>query len=536
MCGIIGIRQKSDTPSIITSRCARGLLAGVANRGRESCGIALYTGDLCVVRKRPGTPEEAVPLSFVDGNPSTAAIGQTRYSTQGSGSTIAEIDGQTYAIDTDSSFSTRNAQPFYTDTAPEGRIVLVHNGNLTNTEELRVFLEKRRYRYTSETDSELIVLLIRYFLEHPTEAVSYTALAQHDLRIIINAIYATMSMLKGTFSCILMVHDNLFAFRDRHLNRPLKIAETDDHYIIASESAAWHKYQARYCIDIEGGEVVVVTKDALLHFSSPFQRIPQKCAFEKPYLMDPKSALTSEGNREGGFETVGSYRDRGGRLLYQMHGQHLGPGIIIPTMDSGEYYAQGVQFLHMQAHPGKSFYFNAYPKDASAGRTFILSNQLDRLTKLKIKFFNLTPALSDRIRFICQNDQFCWLILVDDSLVRSNTMQAYIERLRHNLQDNLPDLHEWVKIGVLLGTPPITSPCFYGIDTPTLDELAAAKWTHEEIRQRIGADYLGYLPLSSFKELQGQHCRDYCYACFGGEYVIPLNDQQRAALTQPLPA
>src|SRR5690606_30600977 len=118
----------------------------------------------------------------------------------------------------------------------------------------------------------------------------------------------------------------LFAFRDIHLNRPLKIAETDKHYIIASESAAWHKYQARYCTDVEGGEIVMVTAHGITRFSSSLEVLPQKCAFEKPYLMDPKSALTSEGNREGGFETVGYYRDRGGQVLYQAHASHLGPG------------------------------------------------------------------------------------------------------------------------------------------------------------------------------------------------------------------
>jgi len=347
-----------------------------------------------------------------------------------------------------------------------------------------------------------------------------------------NAIFNVINKLKGTFSCLIMYKGKLYAFRDIHENRPLKIARTEKHYVVSSESTAWHEAEGKFLEDVAGGSVTCISRDGLNRYLSPFKLCKQKCSLEKVYMNHPTSVLTSNANTELGYIRVGNYRDFVGGEVYKYIKSNIGPGIILPVEESGEFYAYGVQYEHSQDYPRLSFYVSAYKKTKRALRNFIYSQQLDREKKIRLKFANLSLTLKKRINLILKSSDTCWIILVDDTLIRSTTATDYIARLRKNLKTFLtPETYDKIKIALILGGPRIINPCFFGIDMPTKEELAASTMSNKEIAKKIDADFVGYPPLKLFKSFQGENSCDYCFACFEeGEYIIPINSKQKASL------
>lgn len=488
-------------------------LQGLQHRGKESAGATLLAeGNKLETFKGLGLVQEAIPWNWIAARPCSIALGHTRYSTMGAG--VAKKDRRTLGVQSSpaTEFKTRNAQPFYLP-KEDPLFSVIHNGTLVNAGELRDFLTAKGICFFSETDTEVIPELVYYF--HKNEGYSIT-----------DSVIQCMKMLEGSFSCIMVTSEGvIYAFRDRFGNRPLKAAKTETHLIISSESCAWHKFGAQYLSSVGEGELWEIRGDDIQKTKVLNQENKAHCIFENIYLKSPHTNLTSDHSRNGGNGTVAEFRQKLGKKLGKQH--LLGPGIVIPMMESGEYYAYGYQYEHSLRNPGLSWIHNALPKDKSIGRAFIEPTEEDRLETLKRKYFNLFDCVRDKINLLLSRsaDQI-WIICVDDSLVRSDTSKNVIARIRSILTEMYPMEINRFKIAWILGSPPVKFPCYHGIDFPSSEELIAANKAHEQIQDKIGADYLGYLSLEDLEGVVGPEYKHFCKACFTGDYPIPVPKNQ----------
>jgi amidophosphoribosyltransferase len=367
-----------------------------------------------------------------------------------------------------------NAQPFTVGTN-KGRIAVAHNGNLTNAAEIRRQLESEGAIFSATSDTEVILHLVSRSRERTLAAALRDALLQ----------------VQGAFSLVLLSKDQLIVARDPHGFRPMAMGfmELSDGamcYGFASETCAFDLIGATFLGDVEPGEMIVLNRDGMTRerFAPLLPR--SQCVFEHVYFSRPDSIVFGR--------PVGQSRELLGRLLAQMCPAE--GDVVVPVPDSGVAAALG-----FAAESGIPFRMGLI-RNHYVGRTFIEPSQAIRDFGVKLK---LNP-----VRHLLAGKR---VVLVDDSIVRGTTSRKIVRMVRNA---GATEVH------MRISCPPTISPCFYGVDTPTKNELIAANHSVEEIRRYVEADSLGYLPIEGLREAVQDSNREYCYACYTGDYPTDL--------------
>ncbi|MEO3863395.1 amidophosphoribosyltransferase [Acrocarpospora sp. B8E8] len=363
-----------------------------------------------------------------------------------------------------------NAQPTLNSTEVGG-LALAHNGNLINTGELAVRLAPGTIRAT--TDTEVLTAL----------------LAQDGSRPIEDAAAEVLPQVRGAYSLVFMNETTLFAARDPQGVRPLVLGRLERGWVVASETAALDIVGAVFTREIEPGELITIDERGVRSRRFALAE-PKGCLFEYVYLARPDTSIAGRG--------VQATRVEVGRQLAREH--PVDADLVIPTPESGTPAAIG--YAEQSGIP----YGQGLVKNSYVGRTFIQPSQTIRQLGIRLK---LNP-----LREIVQGKR---LVVVDDSIVRGNTQRAIVKMLR---EAGATEVH------VRISSPPVSWPCFYGIDFATRAELIAGSLTVEEICQSLGADSLGYISLDGLTRATTIPAGRLCRACFDGDYPIPIDQDQ----------
>lgn len=368
-----------------------------------------------------------------------------------------------------------NIQPLLINFFGEG-IALSHNGNLINAEELRKKLELEGSIFQTTMDTEVIV----HLLTHSSQSLGRK-----------KALLQALKQVKGAYSLLLLTGKELIAARDPQGFRPLVLGKLGKSLLLSSETCAFDLLGAKYIREIRPGEVVSITKKGIESFSlySSKAKIRQ-CIFEHIYFARPDSIIFGE--------SVHRVREKIGRYLAREHPCRA--DLVIPVPDSGMCAALGF------ARESKIPFGVGLTRNHYIGRTFIQPLQFMRDMEVRIK---LNP-----IKEVLQGKR---IVLIDDSIVRGTTSRKIIRLLR---EGGAKEVH------FRIGSPPIKFPCFFGIDTPVQKELIASSHNIEEIREKIGADTLGYLSLEGLLNCVNKP-QNYCTACFNGDYPLKVHPQTK---------
>lgn len=440
-CGVVGIYGHKNAAQL-----AYLALYALQHRGEESCGIVSFDKNKVYQHKGMGLVGNVFKEENLKKLKGSTAIGHVRYSTTGS-STV------------------KNVQPLLVN-HKRGYIAVAHNGNLTNSVELRNELEDSGSILQTTMDSELIL----HFLVRDK---------QNNYR---EKMVSSIEKLEGAYSFVFMINDSIYAMRDPHGFRPLCIGKAGNAYVVASETCALDMIQASYLRDVEPGEVIIIDKNGLTSLKSPNVKKHAFCIFENIYFSRPDSNVFTK--------SVYLTRKNLGKMLAKEH--PVEADIVMPIPDSGTYAALGY------AEESKIPIEMAFVRNHYIGRTFIQPSQLIRDFKVKIK---LNP-----IRDLLHGKR---IIIVEDSIVRGTTSKGRVRALR---EAGAKEIH------MRVSCPPLISPCFYGIDFPTKKELIASNHSLEEIRDFIGVDSLRYLSLDGMLGAMMLPKEEFCTACFTGNY------------------
>ena len=453
-CGVFGVfsRERADLAPLVYY----GLYA-LQHRGQESAGIALNDDGVFSALRDTGLVSEVFPhdrLSALGlGN---IAVGHVRYATTGGD-------------------SKQNVQPLLVNHR-KGRMALAHNGNLTNSAQLRDALEARGSIFHTTTDSEVIAYQI----------------VQERLRCpsIEAAVAAAMDTLEGAYSLVISSPTKLIAARDPHGFRPLCMGRRDDGSVVfASESCALDAVGAVFERDVEPGEVVTVSAAGVRSDKRHCGLCPRRlCVFEYIYFARPDSVIDGA--------SVCLARQRAGAFLALTHPARA--DVVIGVPDSGLDAAIG--FARESGIP----YAIGFTKNKYIGRTFIAPTQGERESGVNIK---LNP-----IRAVVEGKR---VVLIDDSIVRGTTCRRTVRMLR---EAGATEVH------MRVSAPPFVAPCWYGTDIDSADNLIANHHSVAEIAEIIGVDSLGYLTTEQAALLTGSD-DGFCTACFGGDYptAVPID-------------
>jgi amidophosphoribosyltransferase len=453
MCGITGVL----TPGRDAARLAYFGLYALQHRGQESAGIAASDGGTIRSHKDMGLIGAIFDEDSLAQLSGYIAVGHTRYSTTGSSIVV-------------------NAQPLL-ETTEIGDFAFAHNGNLTNTDELRASLSPST-TLQATSDSEVMAKSI-------VEA-SGTMLER---------IKHVISIARGAYSVVLVTKDELFAFRDPWGVRPLCIGSfPGGGYAVASESCALPTIGAQYVREIEPGEVVRITSSGLESTIVVNERAhPALCMFEYIYFARPDSMLNGR--------SIYMARLAMGRALAKEHPVEADVVMAIP--DSA--VPGGIGYATESGLP----YIEGLIKNRYIGRTFISPDQGMRSRGVQLKF---NPVV--------ENLQGQRVVVVDDSIVRGTTTPRIVKLLR---EAGAKEVH------LRITSPPIKHPCYLGVDMATYDELIAANYTIDEICAKAGADSLGYLSLEALIASTGRKREEMCLGCLTGEYPnVPAAHTTRA--------
>jgi amidophosphoribosyltransferase len=417
--------------------------------------------------------QESVGIVSIDPAGNAVAVRRMGTISDGMAQELERIPG-TSAVghtrySTAGSSTLENAQPMHVRSRG-GHVTLAHNGNLTNATELRVELENQGSIFASSMDSEVIVhRLARSSATAPEERVA-DALRGVD----------------GAFSVILAVGTAMIAARDPRGWRPLCIGRLDGAVVFASETCALDIVGATFEREVEPGELVVVDDNGMrsLH---PFERKERRqCVFEYVYFARPDSRVFG-----------GSVNDARRALGRRLALEHPAPGadIVFSVPDSSNSAALG--FAEASGLP----YELALIRNHYVGRTFIQPTQAGRDAKVKIKYNAVRDVLQGRS-----------VVMVDDSIVRGTTTRGLVAMVR---AAGAREVH------MRVSSPPVTGPCYYGIDTPSREELIAGRMEHGQIAAHLGVDTLGYLSLDGMLQAAPGGPHGFCHACFSGDYPTP---------------
>jgi len=365
-----------------------------------------------------------------------------------------------------------NAQPFTID-YKRGQIAGAHNGNLVNAEQLRRRMEKEGSIFRTTTDTEVILHL----------------LARSEKESTPDGIADALSQVHGAFSIVFLTPDYLIAVRDPNGVRPLEMTEFPGGVAFASESCAFDLLNLPMGRSLEPGEMVIVDRKGEIASRFPFSRGKSAaCIFEFIYFSRPDSRI---------FNTnVDRIRRGMGKQLAIE--QPADADIVISVPDSSNTAALGYS-----RESGIPFELGLI-RNHYIGRTFIQPRQAIRDFGTRIKYNPVRGILKDKR-----------VAVVDDSIVRGTTSRALIDMIRHA---GAKEVH------LRIASPPIKHPCYYGIDTPTYDQLIASSSSVEETAEFIGADTLGYLSLNGMLKIEGLPDIGFCDACFSGNYPIVVEE------------
>ena len=447
-CGVFGVfaRETTDVASL-----AYYALYALQHRGQESAGIAVNDDGVFTAYRDVGLVSEVFPKERLQAlGTGSIAVGHVRYGTTGSD-------------------NKRNVQPILVNHF-KGRMALAHNGNLTNSQELRQKLESSGSIFHTTTDSEVIAYII---VQERLKTSSIEA-----------AVSAAMGHIEGAYSLVISSPTKLIAVRDPHGFRPLCMGHLKDGSVVfASESCALDAIGAEFDRDILPGEIVVADKNGVRSDTSHCGKAEKRlCVFEFIYFARPDSVIDGS--------SVHIARQRAGAFLALEH--PVQADIVIGVPDSGLDAAMG--YARQSGIPyGMGFIKNKY-----IGRTFISPTQDMRENEVNIK---LNP-----IRSVVEGKR---VVLIDDSIVRGTTCRRTIDLLR---KAGAKEIH------MRVSAPPFVSECYYGTDIDDKNKLIANHHTVEEIAEIIGVDSLGYLSIEDVVKLADNTQGGFCTACFGGGY------------------
>jgi len=383
-----------------------------------------------------------------------------------------------------------NAQPVVLMTRL-GAFALAHNGNLVNASDLRRAVDNGQVEFTSTTDSELIAFAIQQAVNG---GLGWKA-----------GIESALNLCKGAFSLVIGTPEGLFAIRDGHGIRPLVFGflgeQEAGQWVVSSETCGLEIIGAKYVDDVQPGELVQFKLGSTELLRERWSEEPNRlCVFEMIYFARPDSRFFGE--------SLYSYRQRIGRTLARESA--VDADLVIGVPDSGIPAAIG--FSQESGIP----YADGLIKNRYVGRTFIQPTQAMREAGIRVKLNPLPDVLSGKR-----------VIVIDDSIVRGTTSRKLVVALR---DAGATEVH------MRISSPPVTHPCFYGIDTDTQDQLIAARLTLEEIRDHLKVDSLAYLSKEGMVEAAKAESGHFCSACFDGQYPIPMDREVMASKLMLEPA
>ena len=452
-CGVFGV-YGSKNPKI--AQTVYFGLFSLQHRGQESCGIAVNNDGAFKSYKDLGLVNDVFTPNIIErlgeGN---IAIGHVRYGTTGGN-------------------ERSNAQPIVVNHI-KGSMALAHNGNITNSYELRSQFEAKGSIFQTTSD---------------TEVISYAIIEERlNSETIEEAVCKAMNRIKGAYSMIIMSPQKLIAARDKNGFRPLCYGKTSNgEYIIASESCALDSVGAEFIRDIEKGEILVFGKDGIKSIKEHCGKEKQTaCVFEYVYFARPDSIIEGKNVHEA--------RIKAGEILAEEH--PVNADVVVGVPDSGLDAALGY------SKASKIPYGIGFIKNKYIGRTFIYPEVKSRMDKVKIKLNPIANVVKGKR-----------VILIDDSIVRGTTSERIVKLLR---DAGATEVH------MRASAPPFINPCYYGTDIDSKENLIACKYTISEIAKKIGADSLGYLSLEGVKKIGYVNEKSgFCVACFDGIYPTEI--------------
>ncbi len=479
MCGIIGVTTQKDD---VVREIYDGLLM-LQHRGQDAAGIVTFDGNHFFEHKNNGLVKDVFhrkEIAFLKGN---VGLGHVRYPTAGSN-------------------SAKEAQPFFVN-APFG-IYLVHNGNITNTDFLRAKIQQKYHRHLlTSSDSEILLNIFADKIYQEMKIVpdlqekckkTKDSKDKECYRIIFEAVKATMNDVRGSYSVITIIDDiGLVAFRDRAGIRPLvlgkRVTTRGDEWIIASEDIAMKALGFKPIRDVAPGEAILITPDGQMISKLCVPGELHPCIFEYVYLARPDSML----------DKISVYKTQirmGEKLAAKIKKANLEIDSVMPVPDSARPAALEIaQILEVKYREG-------LVKNRYVGRTFIMPGQEMRQKAIQRKLNTID------LEFKNKN-----ILLVDDSIIRGNTMKKIVEMCRAAGAN---------KIYVASAAPPVKNICVYGVDMPTKKELVANGLSIPEIQKLLRVDALFYQTLEDLIEsVKHKHANvdKFCTGCFGGDYV-----------------
>jgi amidophosphoribosyltransferase len=378
-----------------------------------------------------------------------------------------------------------NAQPAVINTRL-GKLALAHNGNLVNTLELKTELDKRNCEYITTTDSEMIGLMMGKEVDGGKDWVE--------------AAITAFKCCTGAYSLVIGTPVGIIGARDPHGIRPLVIGKMEEEsnpirYVLASETCALDIIGAEYIRDVEPGELVWITEEGLSSIRWAEKVQHKLCVFEMIYFARPDSIM--------GHDSLYAYRLRLGEQLAKE--SVVDVDMVMGVPDSGIPAAIGYS-----RYTGIT-YQEGLIKNRYVGRTFIQPTQHMREHGIKMKLNPLKDVLAGKR-----------IIIIDDSIVRGTTSRKIIRALR---DAGAKEVH------MKISSPPVTHPCFYGIDTDSQDHLIAATRSVDDIAKQIEVDTLTYLSQEGMLKVTNENPQSFCTACFNGNYPIDIpEDIKRSKL------
>jgi amidophosphoribosyltransferase len=483
-CGVFGVWSPGEE----VAKLAYFGLYALQHRGQESAGIAVSDGARIVVYKDMGLVPQVFDESVLHTLRGHIAVGHCRYST--SGSSVWE-----------------NAQPTFRAT-PSASLALGHNGNLINTLELAALIDPAAAagggRATTDTDV-LTALFAGPAGDQPGRAdgladgrglggqrgsVIEERAGRQRGSVIEESALAALPLVRGAYSLVFMDERTLYAARDPQGFRPLVLGRLARGWVVASETAALDIVGAAMVREVAPGELIAIDEAGVRsrRFAPPD---PRGCLFEYVYLARPDTTIAGRG--------VQATRVEVGRRLAAEH--PVPADLVIPVPESGTPAAIG--YAEASGIP----YAQGLVKNSYVGRTFIQPSQTIRQLGIRLKLNPLRDVIAGQR-----------VVVVDDSIVRGNTQRAIVAMLR---ESGAAEVH------VRISSPPVTWPCFYGIDFASRAELIAGSLSVAEIRASLGADSLGYVSLAGLTAATTLPAARLCMACFDGNYPIPVAAAER---------
>lgn len=436
---------------------ALGLFA-IQHRGQESCGMAVSDGKVIRLRKKMGLVKDVFNESELTKLPGTVAVGHVRYPTKGSATEF-------------------NTQPHLVETLAGPTYALASNGDLVNYRSMRRYLEEQNVYFKSDNDGELLVKYIAWQVMRKGEGI-------------IEAIRHLMRDIKGAYSTVLCTRDSLYMFRDPYSIRPMVWGKmADGTVIVASESCALdtlgvtdrHEIPSAGIVKVSSEGIRIIENDPNLYRDIAH---PRHCIFEHIYFSRPDSYHFGE--------DVFRVREKIGAALAATD-KGLDADYVVPVPDSSNFIGLGYS-IASNIPLSLGLIRNHY-----IGRTFIKPEQTIRDESVRQKF-NLLPNFFKGKK----------IVLIDDSIVRGTTIRKIVDLIKGA---GVAEVH------LRIGSPQVKFSCYYGIDTPSSNELVANRYELEQIRQRVQVDSLKFLDIKDLLSCT-QAPNDYCLACFNGDYPL----------------